>query len=513
MRKQFLLFSFISVAAILIASIFYQPLLWLLFGLLPVIFFGLRDMYLSNNPIVRNFPIFGHGRFLMEELRPKIQQYFIESDTNGTPINRISRSVVYQRSEKALDSAPFGTQLDIYQEGYEWMNHSINSLNPHTIDQHPRIEIGNMHCKQPYSASILNVSAMSFGSLSARAIEALNGGAKIGNFAHNTGEGGVSPYHLNPGGDLIWQIGTGYFGCRNAEGNFDDELFKKTAANPSIKMIELKLSQGAKPGHGGILPGKKVTAEIAKIRNVKEGETVYSHPYHTAFQDFEGLINFVQKLRDLSEGKPVGFKLCIGSKDEFHTLCKTMIRLRIFPDFIAIDGGEGGTGAAPLEFTNSVGMPYKDGLAFAYNCLVGYNIKQHIKILAAGKITTAFHIFKTIAIGADACYSARAMMLSLGCIQALECNNNSCPTGIATQDKSLMQGLVVKDKKIHVANYHEETMEALVELLAAAGLKHTNEITRKHVNRRTDMTKYKRFDEIYGNVKVGEYLYGKDEED
>lgn len=470
-------------------------------------------MYISINPVVRNFPVLGHGRFLMEELRPKIYQYFVESDTNGTPINRISRSVVYQRAQKDLDSAPFGTQLDIYAEGYEWMNHCIHSLNPQDLDQDPRVTIGNHQCKQPYSASVLNVSAMSFGSLSANAIEALNGGAKIGHFAHNTGEGGISPYHLNPGGDLIWQVGTGYFGCRDKEGNFDGDLFRKNALRPEVKMIELKLSQGAKPGHGGILPGKKVTKEIAAIRNVEVGKTVYSPPYHRAFKEFEGLIQFVQKLRELSDGKPVGFKLCIGSKEEFHALCKTMIRLDIYPDFIAIDGGEGGTGAAPLEFTNSVGMPYKDGLTFASNCLVGYNIKKHIKIIAAGKITTAFHIIKTIALGADVCYSARAMMLALGCIQALECNNNSCPTGITTQNNSLMQGLVVKEKKKHVANYHHETIESLVELLAAAGLKHTDEITRKHINRRVTMTEYKHFEDIYGKVKVGEYLYGKDEHD
>lgn len=513
MRKPFIYFSFLSLALILGLAAFWPLTLWALSIILPILFLGVYDMYVSKNAVIRNFPIVGHGRHLMEALRPKIYQYFIESDTNGTPINRISRNVVYQRAQKALDSTPFGTQFDTYAEGYEWMNHSINSLNPDDSEQDPRINIGNHQCSQVYSASVLNISAMSFGSLSANAVTALNGGAKIAGFAHNTGEGGISPYHVNPGGDLIWQIGTGYFGCRDKEGNFNEELFKKNASKPQVKMIELKLSQGAKPGHGGILPGKKVTQEIAEIRNVNVGETVYSPPYHTAFKDFDGLILFIQKLRELSDGKPVGFKLCIGSKEEFHALCKTMIRLDIYPDFIAIDGGEGGTGAAPLEFTNSVGMPYKDGLAFAYNCLVGYAIKEHIKIIAAGKITTAFHMVKTFALGADACYSARAMMLALGCIQALECNSNTCPTGIATQNKSLMQGLVVKEKKMHVANYHQETIEALVELLAAAGLKHPKEITRKHINRRITMTSYKRFEEIYGDVKVGEYLYGKDADD
>lgn len=508
MRKKFIVFSFLSLALVIGLSFLWKPILWSLVLLIPIVLLGFYDMYQTKKSIVRNFPILGRGRYIMEELRPKIYQYFVESDTNGTPINRLSRSIVYQRAKKELDSTPFGTQENVYAEGYEWMNHSITPKNAHQLDKHPRIEIGNHLCKQPYSSSILNISAMSFGSLSANAVLALNGGAKIGDFAHNTGEGGISPYHLKYGGDLIWQIGTGYFGCREKDGTFSDDRFTRNATRPEVKMIELKLSQGAKPGHGGILPGKKVTKEIAEIRHVEEGKTVVSPPYHTAFSDFKGLINFVQRLRDLSGGKPVGFKLCIGSKEEFHQLCQAMIELKIYPDFISIDGGEGGTGAAPLEFTNAVGMPYKDGLAFAYNCLTGYNIKQYIKIIAAGKITSAFDIVRTISLGADACNSARAMMLALGCIQALECNQNTCPTGVATQNQDLMKGLVVEDKKDRVANFHHQTVEALVELIAAAGLEHTNDITRKHVYRRISMTKYKRFEDIYGRVKVGEYLYG-----
>lgn len=513
MRKQFIIFSIVSVLLLGVLSFFWHGALWLFLPLLLIIVAGVFDMLQTRKAIVRNFPIFGRGRYIMEALRPKIYQYFVESDTNGTPINRVDRSVVYQRAKKVLDSTPFGTQMDTYQEGYEWTYHSVMPKDVHQLTQHPRVLVGNASCKQPYSCSIFNVSAMSFGSLSSNAIEALNGGAKIGNFAHNTGEGGLSPYHLKHEGDLIWQIGTGYFGCRDKEGNFNDELFTENAAKHQVKMIELKLSQGAKPGHGGILPGKKVTAEIAKIRNVEIGKTVFSPPFHKAFNDFTGLLQFIQKLKDLSGGKPVGFKLCIGCKEEFHMLCQEMIKLDIYPDFISVDGGEGGTGAAPLEFTNSVGMPYKDGLAFASNCLVGYNIKKHITVIAAGKITSAFDIYRTIALGADACYSARAMMLALGCIQALECNKNTCPTGVATQNKDLMAGLVVKDKKVRVANYHGQTIEAFVELTAAAGFDSPNQITRKHVYRRINMTEYKRYEDIYGRVKVGEYLYGKDADD
>ncbi|MCB9227104.1 MAG: FMN-binding glutamate synthase family protein [Chitinophagales bacterium] len=513
MRKAFIIFSIVSSLIIIGVGIFWKPFFWafIIFG--PLIIWGIIDMFQKNRAIVRNFPILGRFRYIMEELRPKIYQYFIESDTNGTPVNRLSRSLVYQRAKEAIDTIPFGTQLNVYEQGYEWMNHSIMPIHVDEIAKDLRVTVGNESCKQPYSASILNVSAMSFGSLSANAVLALNGGAKIDNFAHNTGEGGISPYHLEPGGDLIWQIGTGYFGCRTKEGNFSEELFKEKANLPNIKMIEIKLSQGAKPGHGGILPAKKVTEEIAKIRHVEAGKTVFSPPYHTAFSNYKGLVHFIQKLRDLSNGKPIGFKLCIGSKSEFHELCKAMIAENIYPDYISIDGGEGGTGAAPIEFSNNVGMPYKDGLAFAYNCLIGYDIKKHIKLFSAGKITSAFDIFKTIALGADVCYSARAMMLSLGCIQALECNQNTCPTGVATQNKELMNGLNVVDKKTRVAQYHHNTVEALRELLAAAGLKSTSEITRKHVYMRLSETVNKRYEDLYGRVKVGEYLYGVDAED
>jgi glutamate synthase domain-containing protein 2 len=497
MRNEFLAFTILSLAAVVVISFFWPPVWWFMLLLVPIILIGLYDMYISKHPIMRNFPVLGHGRFLMEELRPKIYQYFIESDTNGTPISRIFRSVVYQRSDKALDTAPFGTQLDVYDEGYEWMNHSIQALDAHQLPQHPRTKIGGADCKQPYEASVLNVSAMSYGSLSKNAVMALNGGAAIGGFAHNTGEGGISSYHEKFGGDLIFQFGTGYFGCRDAEGNFSPEEFKKRAGLDQVKMIELKLSQGAKPGHGGILPAKKNTPEIAKIRNVKPGTAVLSPPFHTAFSDPIGLLKFIQQLRELSGGKPVGFKLCVGRRSEFLAICKAMVLTRIYPDFITVDGGEGGTGAAPLEFTNSVGTPYKEGLVFVYDALVGFNLKKHIKIIAAGKIFTGFHIFKAFALGADVCYSARAMMMALGCIQALECNSNTCPTGVATQKKELVKGLKVKDKKQSVANFHQETVKSFVELMAAAGLDHHDKINRHQVYRRISMNQSKRYSEIF----------------
>ncbi len=507
MRNQFIVFSILSLAiTAAIAYFLWSPLWWLMIILVPLILLGLYDYFQKGNVIRRNFPVLGRGRHLMEELRPKIQQYFIEPDTEGKPFNRLERQMVYARADKTLDTTPFGTQLDLYAEGYEWMNHSIASLDPHTLNPDPRVTIGGPNCKQPYSASMLNVSAMSFGSLSSAAIEALNGGAKIGHFAHNTGEGGISPYHDSFGGDLIYQIGTGYFGCRAKDGTIDWDEYKKRTQAPNVKMIELKLSQGAKPGHGGILPAKKVTAEIAKIRGIEQGKDVHSPPYHKEFNTPEGLLRVIKKMQDLSGGKPVGFKLCIGDKSEFLAICKAMIKTDIMPDFIAVDGGEGGTGAAPLEFSNSVGMPFKEGLVFAHDALVGFGLKKHIKIITAGKITSGFDIFRAVALGADLCYSARAMMLSLGCIQALECNKNSCPTGVATQIPSLVSGLVVSDKKVKVASFHKETIESFVELLGAAGLSTPTEIKRRHINRRVFMNLTKSYAEIYPYVEEGAFL-------
>ncbi len=507
MRNKFTVFAIISLLIVGgIGYFLWQPIWWSLIVLIPILFIGFYDMLQSKHAIMRNFPIFGRGRYVMEELRPKLYQYFIESDTNGRPLNRLQRSVVYQRAKQELDTNPFGTQRDIYAEGYEWMSHSIAARNPHELDHDPRTPVGGPNCQQPYAASVFNVSAMSYGSLSSAAIEALNGGAKIGGFAHNTGEGGISPYHLRPEGDLIYQVGTGYFGCRSKEGGFDPEFFRERTAAPQVKMIELKLSQGAKPGHGGILPAKKNTPEIAKIRNVEVGTAVLSPPYHKAFSTPKGLLELLAKMRELSNGKPVGFKLCIGRRSEFLAICKAMVETGIKPDFISIDGGEGGTGAAPIEFSDSVGMPFKDGLAFAYDALIGFDLKKDIKLIGAGKVITGFDIFRAIAIGADACYSARAMMLALGCIQALECNKNTCPTGVATQDPELVKGLDVEDKQVRVANYHRDTVHSFVELLAAAGLEHPGQITRSHISRRVSVHVTQSYDDIYPEMPVGALL-------
>ncbi|MDJ1499085.1 FMN-binding glutamate synthase family protein [Xanthocytophaga agilis] len=507
MRNEFIAFSIISVVLIGgVAWWLWHPLAYTYIVLLPVIGIGFYDMFQTRQAIKRNFPILGRGRYIFESLRPKLYQYFIESDTDGTPFSRTHRSIVYQRAKKELDTTPFGTQLNVYDEGYEWMAHSIAALDKKLLNHDPRVLVGGPACKQPYSLSIFNVSAMSFGSLSKAAIMALNGGAKIGGFAHNTGEGGISPYHIEMGGDLIYQVGTGYFGCRADDGNFSPERFKVSAAYPNVKMIELKLSQGAKPGHGGILPAAKNTPEIAAIRGVKPHTQVDSPPYHRAFTNPLGLLKLIQQMRELSDGKPVGFKLCIGHKHEFVAICKAMIETGITPDFITVDGGEGGTGAAPLEFSNYVGMPFKEALAFVYDTLMGFDLKKHITILAAGKVISGFDMVRAMALGADACYSARAMMMALGCIQALECNNNKCPTGVATQDPELVKGLVVENKQVRVANYHQLTVESFVELMAAAGLKEPSQITRRHLSRRVFMNLVKRYDEIYPYVPKGSLL-------
>ncbi len=510
MRKLFVIFSIVT-SALLIAWSFY----WIdaLFGFLlvgPIIYMGVVDMIQVRQSIRRNFPVLGRLRYVFEDLRPKIQQYFVESDTDGSPINRNERSVIYQRAKKQIDTIPFGTQLDVYAEGYEWMTHSISPKDFHKMDHNPRVRFGGKECTQPYDMSVLNVSAMSFGSLSKNAVLALNGGAKMGGFAHNTGEGGLSPYHLEPGGDIIWQIGTGYFGARTEDGNFSGDAFQKNATKPNVKMIEIKLSQGAKPGHGGILPAAKNTPEIAAIRLVKPGTTVFSPPYHSAFSTPTELILFVKKLRELSGGKPVGFKLCVGRKSEFLSICKAMVKLKTYPDFITVDGGEGGTGAAPPEFTNFVGMPLLDALAFVDNSLRGFGIRNEMKIIASGKILTGFHIVRAMALGADTCNTARAMMMALGCIQALECNKNTCPTGVATQDPYFMKGLAVEDKTTRVANYHKNTVESFVELIGASGLDHPEKINRSHVYRRVFMNTVKTYEEIYPTIPDGCLLDGAD---
>lgn len=503
--------AFVAIAAFLIALTImlglYHPFLWWTFLFTgPFVILGVYDLYQPKHSIVRNYPVFGRLRYFMEELRPKVYQYFVESDTNGTPYSRLNRSLIYQRAKTDNDTIPFGTQLNVYENGYEWLSHSIAAISHHELNLDPRVIIGGPDCTKPYSASIYNISAMSFGSLSQNAILALNGGAKMGNFAHNTGEGGISDYHRKPGGDLIWQIGTGYFGCRNDDGTFNYDAYSERAHSDQVKMIEIKLSQGAKPGHGGMLPAKKVTAEVARIRLVPEGKDVLSPPAHSAFNTPIGLLEFVKKLRDLSGGKPVGFKLCIGRKSEFYAICKAMIETGIYPDFITVDGGEGGTGAAPQEFSNSVGMPLREGVAFVYDVLNGFDLKKHIKIIASGKVATGFDLVKNIALGADLCNAARGMMFALGCIQALECNSNTCPTGVATQDQSLMKGLVVEDKTVRVKNFHNLTVASAVELLGAAGLREPHQLSRAYINRRVSSSVMQSYLESFPYIPAGSLL-------
>ncbi len=507
MRTGFLILAFLITAAVA-GLIFFVSFnfIWLLLLIAPILLIGLADVIQKKSAIKKNFPVVGRSRFIAEWLRPKLYQYFVESDTDGRPFSRLKRNIVYQRAKLVNDTTPFGTQLNVYNEGYEWMNHSISPIDVHKMDEHPRVTIGGKNCKQPYSCSVFNVSAMSFGSLSKNAVMALNGGAAIGNFAHNTGEGGISSYHDKYGGDLIYQIGTGYFGCRTKDGNFSPELFAERTKADNVKMVELKLSQGAKPGHGGILPAKKATPEIAAIRNIEPYKAVLSPPFHKSFSTPIGLLELIKQMQELSGGKPIGFKLCIGHKSEFIAICKAMIETGIKPDFITIDGGEGGTGAAPLEFSNSVGTPAREGLAFAYNTLVGFNLKKDIKLISSGKIVSGFDIYKSIALGADVCYSARAMMMAVGCIQALECNHNTCPTGVATQNPALVKGLDVNDKKVRVANYHDQTVKAFVELMAAAGIDDLNKIYRTHVYQRIDQHVSKSYNQLYPYIAEGSLL-------
>jgi glutamate synthase domain-containing protein 2 len=470
---------------------------------------GLHDVLQSHHSILRNYPIAAHIRFLLEEIRPEIRQYFLESETDGTPFNRSKRSIVYQRAKGALDKRPFGTQLDVYASAHEWLNHSMAPAAP--VHDLFRVTIGGPDCKQPYSASVFNISAMSFGALSANAIRALNKGAKMGGFAHDTGEGSVSRYHREEGGDLIWELGSGYFGCRNPDGTFSAERFAEQAANPQIKMIEIKLSQGAKPGHGGVLPGAKVTKEIAEARGVPVGTDCVSPACHPAFSTPLELVHFIGELRRLSSGKPVGFKLCVGHPWEFLGICKAMLETGILPDFIVIDGAEGGTGAAPLEFVDHIGMPLREGLLFVHNALVGLSLRERIKLGASGKITSAFDMARVMSLGADWCNSARGFMFALGCIQSQSCHTDRCPTGVATQDQARQRALVVPDKAERVRMFHRSTVTALAEVVAAAGLSHPSELRPVHFSKRVGATEIRRYDQVYRFLRPGELLAGTDD--
>jgi glutamate synthase domain-containing protein 2 len=485
---------------VLLTAQYWSSAYWIFVLIVPLVILGVHDMIQVQHALLRIYPVIGHGRFLLEKIRPEIQQYFVETDINGKPVNREFRSLIYQRAKYENDTRPFGTQFDVYRDGYEWLNHSLSPKN--VTEPEPRIVFGGEDCSKQYAASPFNISAMSFGALSKNAIMALNRGAKSGHFFHNTGEGGISPYHLE-GGDLVWQVGTGYFGCRNEFGNFDEGLFAENAQIEAVKMIEIKLSQGAKPGHGGVLPGAKVTEEIARIRHVPPGKDVLSPPAHSAFDSPSGLLYFITVLRELSGGKPVGIKLCIGNTSEFLGICKAMLESGILPDFITVDGGEGGTGAAPVEFTNSVGMPLRDGLVFVNNALLGTGLRNRIKIIASGKAFSAFHVLRLMALGADTVNSARGMMIALGCLQSRSCHTGNCPTGIATQDPARYRALDVENKAVRVANYHKQTIRYLMELLSIAGLESLDQLTPRHIQRRVNGTEIATYEDLYPGMQEG----------
>ena len=453
----------------------------LLLGAAGLVALGVHDLLQTHHSILRNYPVIGHLRFVLEFVRPEIRQYFIESDNEAAPFSRSQRSLVYQRAKGESDKRPFGTQLDVQAPGFEWINHSVAPSQLATHDF--RITIGP-ETAQPYSASVFNISAMSFGALSANAILALNAGAKRGSFAHDTGEGSISAYHRVHGGDLVWEIGSGYFGCRHADGSFDPEKFAQSARDPQVKLIEIKLSQGAKPGHGGVLPGPKVTPEIAAARGVPMGVDCVSPAAHSAFDTPLEMMQFIVRLRELSGGKPTGFKLCIGHPWEWFAMVKAMLASGITPDFIVVDGSEGGTGAAPVEFTDHVGSPLQEGLLLVHNTLRGAGLRGRIRLGCAGKVVSAFDIARMMALGADWCNSARGFMFALGCIQAQSCHTGRCPTGVTTQDPVRQRSLVVPDKAVRVYNFHQQTLHALQELVQAAGLQHPSDITAHHIVRR-----------------------------
>ena len=506
-RQYFIAFAIAMPLLIGLSSLLWPPMLWLLLLIGPLILVGIYDIRQTGSSLLRIYPVIGHLRYYMEMIRPEIQQYFVESDLDGRPLSREFRSLVYQRAKGARDTRPFGSQFDFYRPGCEWLNHSLAPTK--LEDHHPRVKFGGPDCTQPYQASPFNISAMSYGSLSKNAIMALNLGAKHGGFAHNTGEGGLSEHHLKNGGDIIWQIGTGYFGCRNTEGGFNPTLFEQNATRVVVKMIEIKLSQGAKPGHGGILPAAKLTEEIAAIRHVPMGKDVVSPAAHTAFSSPSGLLEFVAQLRQLSGGKPVGFKLCIGQKSQFIAICKAMIDTGITPDFITIDGSEGGTGAAPIELTNSVGTPMREGVNFAHNTLLGFGLRDKIRLIGAGKVLSAFHLFRVLALGADTVNSARGMMLALGCIQSRACNTDHCPTGIATQDPARYQALDVEKKAKRIYNFHKSTVHHLAELLEVAGLSSLDDIKPHQVQHRVGGPEVKSFADMYPELKAKSLLNEK----
>ena len=489
------------------ASAFYEAARLGLFVTLPLLALGLVDLIQPWHSLLRNYPILGHLRFLLEDAGPELRQYIVEANKEGRPFDRDWRSLIYQRAKGEPDKKPFGTELDVYAPGYSWLGHSMA---PHSAPEDPvaalRCRFGGPECRQPYDASIFNISAMSFGALSGHAIRALNRGAREGGFAHNTGEGGISTHHRAEGGDLIWQIGTGYFGCRTPEGGFDAERFESQARSDEVKMIEIKISQGAKPGHGGILPAVKVSREIAAVRGVPAGEICISPPGHSAFGTPTGLLEFVARLRELSGGKPVGFKLCVGDPLEFMGVCRAMHETGLTPDFITVDGAEGGTGAAPIEFSDHVGMPVTEALVLVHNALVGIGVRERVRIIASAKLVTGFALARAVALGADTINSARGFMFALGCIQAQRCHTNKCPVGVATQSRWLARALIVDQKAKRVTNFHCKTVEAMAEVVAAAGFDHPSELSPRYVYQRVSPWEIRPLSALYPHVRPGALL-------
>jgi len=465
---------------------------------------GIYDLQQSHHAILRNYPIIGHLRFMLETIRPEIRQYFLESETEASPFSRAQRTLVYTRAKGQSDKRPFGTQLDVCAIGYEWINHSIAPT--HLAGHDFRVKVGGKDCTQPYDISLFNVSAMSFGALSANAIQALNLGAKLGGFAHDTGEGSISRHHRTHGGDLIWEIGSGYFGCRDEQGHFSPDRFVENVRSPQVKMVEIKLSQGAKPGHGGVLPGPKVTEEIAEARGVMVGQDCVSPATHSSFNTPLELMSFIEQLRTLSEGKPVGFKLCIGHPWEWFAIVKAMLETGTRPDFIVVDGAEGGTGAAPLEFSDHMGMPLQEALRLVHNTLVGAGLRDSIRLGASGKIVSAFDMARALALGADWCNSARGFMFALGCIQAQTCHSGNCPTGVTTQDPTRQMALVVPSKAERVHNFHAHTLEALQELMEASGLQTPHDFTPRHIMRRVSETQTLHLSDLVDTLEDGALL-------
>lgn len=505
----FALMVLLTMGCTLLGALVHPNFYWGLVFFAPLSITGVFDVIQTKHSVLRNYPILGHIRWFFEMIRPELRQYLFSSDIEELPFSRERRSLVYQRAKDVEDRTPFGTKFDVYEAGYAWIN---QSMAPKPVAKEGfRVEVGRQQCDQPYSSSVLNISGMSFGALSGNAIAALNEGARMGNFAHDTGEGSISRHHKR-GGDVIWQIGTGYFGCRAADGGFDPEQFKERSAADNVKMIEVKISQGAKPGHGGVLPGSKVTDEIAEARGVPIGMDCLSPAGHTAFSTPKEFIEFMAKLRAMSGGKPVGFKACIGHRWEFLAVIKAMIELDSYPDFIVIDGAEGGTGAAPQEFSNHIGTPLVEGLTFAQNALTGAGVRDKVRLAASGKVVSAFDMVHMMALGADWCNSARGFMFAIGCIQAQACHTNECPSGVATQDKGRARAIVVEDKAQRVYNYHHNTMHALAEVVAAAGLEHTDQLRLEHFMQRCDEGKV-----VEGHatdwLEPGELVYGTEDPD